>query len=28
LKEIQSRFVVKIKPLPNSIETSSYMNNW
>jgi len=27
LKEIQSRFVVKIKPLPNSIETSSYSND-
>jgi len=27
LKEIQERFLVKIKPLPDSIETSSYMNN-
>jgi len=27
LKEIQDRFLVKIKPLPDSIETSSYMNN-
>jgi len=27
LKEIQDRFLVKIKPLPDTIETSSYMNN-
>jgi ATP-dependent RNA helicase UAP56/SUB2 len=27
LEEIQKRFVVKIKPLPDSIETSTYMNN-
>jgi len=27
LQEIQDRFLVKIKPLPDSIETASYMNN-
>jgi ATP-dependent RNA helicase UAP56/SUB2 len=27
LEEIQKRFVVKVKPLPDSIETSTYMNN-
>jgi ATP-dependent RNA helicase UAP56/SUB2 len=27
LKEIQDRFVVKIKPLPDSIDSSTYMNN-
>lgn len=27
LQEIQDRFLVKIKPLPDSIESASYMNN-